>query len=55
MIAETFPLGGDRPLRRLGFGTAQLTGPGYWGPRGARADALAVPRRAVERDALQPA
>ncbi|WP_438291115.1 aldo/keto reductase [Streptomyces sp. HUAS TT7] len=49
MISETFALGGDRPLRRLGFGTAQLTGPGYWGPRGERADALAVLRRAVER------
>lgn len=49
MISETFVLGGDRPLRRLGFGTAQLTGPGYWGPRGKRADALAVLRRAVER------
>ncbi|WP_406505819.1 aldo/keto reductase [Streptomyces sp. NBC_00212] len=49
MISETFVLGGDRPLRRLGFGTAQLTGPGYWGPRGERADALAVLRRAVDR------
>ncbi|MEU9097603.1 aldo/keto reductase [Streptomyces sp. NPDC048361] len=49
MIPATFSLGGDRPVRRLGFGTAQLTGPGYWGPRGDRADALAVLRRAVER------
>lgn len=49
MIPETFALGGERPLRRLGFGTAQLTGPGYWGPRGERADALAVLRRAVHR------
>ncbi|GHB76631.1 oxidoreductase [Streptomyces xanthochromogenes] len=49
MNPETFLLGGDRPVRRLGFGTAQLTGPGYWGPRGERSDALAVLRRAVER------
>ncbi|MFD7337264.1 aldo/keto reductase [Streptomyces violascens] len=49
MISETFTLGGDQPVRRLGFGTAQLTGSGYWGPRGERADALAVLRRAVER------
>ncbi|MEU7281557.1 aldo/keto reductase [Streptomyces sp. NPDC045431] len=49
MISETFRLGGDLPVRRLGFGTAQLTGPGYWGPRGTRADAVAVLRRAVER------
>ncbi|MFJ2554280.1 MULTISPECIES: aldo/keto reductase [unclassified Streptomyces] len=48
-VAETFVLGGGLPVRRLGFGTAQLTGPGYWGPRGERADAVAVLRRAVER------
>ncbi|MEU0276694.1 aldo/keto reductase [Streptomyces sp. NPDC006307] len=49
VILETFTLGGDLPVRRLGFGTAQLTGPGYWGPRGTRAEAVAVLRRAVER------
>ncbi|MET9373730.1 aldo/keto reductase [Streptomyces sp. NPDC002992] len=49
MISETYPLGGDLPVRRLGYGTAQLTGRGYWGPRGERADAVAVLRRAVER------
>lgn len=49
MIEETFTLGGDTPVRRLGYGTAQLTGPGYWGPRGDRRDAVAVLRRAVER------
>ena len=48
MVSETFLLGGV-PVRRLGYGTAQLTGPGYWGPRGPRADAVAVLRRAVER------
>ncbi|MFI6944097.1 aldo/keto reductase [Streptomyces sp. NPDC050418] len=46
---DTFLLGGDLPVRRLGYGTAQLTGPGYWGPRGSAADAVAVLRRAVER------
>ncbi|MEU6477606.1 aldo/keto reductase [Streptomyces sp. NPDC047017] len=49
MIKETFTLGGDLPVRRLGYGTAQLTGPGYWGPRGDARDAVAVLRRAVER------
>ncbi|WP_112467078.1 aldo/keto reductase [Streptomyces triticisoli] len=49
MIEETFALGGDLPVRRLGYGTAQLTGPGYWGPRGDVRDAVAVLRRAVER------
>ncbi|MFC7302915.1 aldo/keto reductase [Streptomyces monticola] len=42
------PLGGDLPVRRLGFGTGQLTGTGYWGPRGEPAAAVAVLRRAVE-------
>ncbi|MCX4765732.1 aldo/keto reductase [Streptomyces sp. NBC_01275] len=49
MIEESFVLGGELPVRRLGYGTAQLTGPGYWGPRGAARDAVAVLRRAVER------
>lgn len=49
MILETFRLGGELTVRRLGYGTAQLAGRGYWGPRGERADALAVLRRAVER------
>ncbi|MGW3087093.1 aldo/keto reductase [Streptomyces sp. NPDC001108] len=46
---ETFLLGGELPLRRLGYGTAQLTGPGYWGPRGDRGAAVAVLRAAVEQ------
>ena len=49
MTPDTFTLGGDVPVRRIGFGTAQLTGPGYWGPRGGRAEAVAVLRRAVEQ------
>jgi len=27
----TFLIGGDIPVRRLGFGAMQLTGPGVWG------------------------
>lgn len=49
MVSWTYTLGGDLSVRRLGYGTAQLTGPGYWGPRGERAAAVAVLRRAVER------
>ncbi|MEH0417559.1 aldo/keto reductase [Streptomyces sp. B21-083] len=49
MASERFTIGGEFPVRRLGYGTAQLTGPGYWGPRGDRADAVAVLRRAVDR------
>ncbi|MCZ4509026.1 aldo/keto reductase [Streptomyces sp. ActVer] len=49
MIPENFELAGQLPVRRLGYGTAQLTGPGYWGPRGEARGAVAVLRRAVER------
>ncbi|MET9124027.1 MULTISPECIES: aldo/keto reductase [unclassified Streptomyces] len=49
MVSRRFTLGGESPVRRLGYGTAQLTGPGYWGPRGDARDAVAVLRRAVER------
>lgn len=48
-LDEVFLLGGELPVRRLGYGTAQLTGPGYWGARGERQDAVAVLRAAVER------
>ncbi|MET8755026.1 aldo/keto reductase [Streptomyces sp. NPDC004667] len=46
MTDTVFPLGGDLPLRRLGLGTGGLVGPGYWGPRGSRADAVALLRAA---------
>ncbi|MFI6281166.1 aldo/keto reductase [Streptomyces sp. NPDC050988] len=49
MIPEIFELAGQLPVRRLGYGTAQLTGPGYWGPRGEAGDSVAVLRQAVER------
>ncbi|MFB6711959.1 aldo/keto reductase [Streptomyces sp. NPDC056237] len=48
-LDDVFLLGGELPVRRLGYGTAQLTGPGYWGPRGDRRDAVAVLRTAVEQ------
>ncbi|MFJ9679230.1 aldo/keto reductase [Streptomyces sp. NPDC101194] len=48
-LDDVFLLGGELPVRRLGYGTAQLTGPGYWGPRGDRRDAVAVLRAAVEQ------
>ncbi|SNY53639.1 aldo/keto reductase [Paractinoplanes atraurantiacus] len=44
----TFTLGGDLPVRRLGFGTMQLTGPGVWGFPADRAGAVRLLRRAVE-------
>ncbi|MDG4859472.1 aldo/keto reductase [Streptomyces sp. T-3] len=48
-LSSTFSIGGDLPVRRLGYGTGHLVGHGYWGPRGDAADAVAVLRRAVER------
>ncbi|MFD9409974.1 aldo/keto reductase [Streptomyces sp. NPDC059989] len=48
MVERIFNLGGDLPVRRLGFGTGGLVGPGYWGPRGGRAEARELLRTAVE-------
>jgi pyridoxine 4-dehydrogenase len=44
----TFSLGGDMPVRRLGFGAMRITGQGIWGPPADRAESLATLRRAVE-------
>src|ERR1700687_455304 len=44
----TFSIGGDIPVRRLGFGTMQLTGPGVWGEPANHSEAIAVLQRAVE-------
>jgi aryl-alcohol dehydrogenase-like predicted oxidoreductase len=41
-------LGGDLPVRRLGFGAMRITGKGIWGPPADHAEAIAVLRRAVE-------
>jgi aryl-alcohol dehydrogenase-like predicted oxidoreductase len=45
---DTFHIGGDLPVRRMGFGAMQLTGSGVWGPPADPANARAVLRRAVE-------
>jgi pyridoxine 4-dehydrogenase len=49
-VAEsgTFDIGGDMPVRRLGYGAMQLTGPGVWGPPRDHDEAIGVLRRAVE-------
>src|SRR5213078_4806736 len=44
----TFLIGGDIPVRRLGFGAMQLTGDGVWGEPPDHSEAIAVLRRAVE-------
>jgi aryl-alcohol dehydrogenase-like predicted oxidoreductase len=43
-----FDIGGDLPVRRLGFGAMQLTGPGIWGEPEDPEEAIRVLRRAVE-------
>jgi pyridoxine 4-dehydrogenase len=44
----TFNLGGDCPVRRLGYGAMYLTGPGYWGPPADPEAAIRLLRRAVD-------
>jgi pyridoxine 4-dehydrogenase len=46
--SETFTLGGDLPINRLGFGAMRLTGNGVWGPPEDRDECVRVLRRAVE-------
>ena len=44
----TFDIGGDLPVRRLGYGAMQILGEGRWGMPDDPANAIAVLRRAVE-------
>jgi len=46
--AGEFLIGGDLPVRRLGFGSMRITGDGIWGEPANRAEAVRVLRRAVE-------
>ncbi|MGW9170240.1 aldo/keto reductase [Streptomyces decoyicus] len=49
-VESVFPIGGELSVRRLGFGTGGLVGPGYWGPRHDDPQrSVALLRRAVER------
>jgi aryl-alcohol dehydrogenase-like predicted oxidoreductase len=47
-IRETFSIGGDLPVHRLGYGTMRLVGDGAWGEPADPAEARRVLRRAVE-------
>jgi pyridoxine 4-dehydrogenase len=47
-VSSSFAIGGDLPVRRLGFGTMQLPGPGVWGAPRDHNEAIRVLRRAVE-------
>ncbi|MEV6345451.1 aldo/keto reductase [Actinoplanes sp. NPDC051851] len=46
--STTFTIGGDLTVNRLGYGTMQIVGEGYWGEPRDRKQAIAVLRRAVE-------
>src|SRR4029077_5695934 len=45
---ETFTLGGELEVRRLGFGAMRITGPGIWGPPEDPAGARQLLGRGVE-------
>ncbi|MGN6444031.1 aldo/keto reductase [Amnibacterium sp.] len=45
---DTFTIGGDLTVHRLGFGSMQLTGPGVWGPPKDHDEAIRVLKRSVE-------
>jgi pyridoxine 4-dehydrogenase len=47
MGPSTLTIGGDMPVRRIGYGTMQLTGPGHWGPPSEIRNALRILRHAV--------
>jgi pyridoxine 4-dehydrogenase len=45
---ETFAIGGDLGVHRLGFGAMRITGPGIWGPPDDPEEARRLLRRVVE-------
>jgi pyridoxine 4-dehydrogenase len=47
-MSDTFTIGGDLEVRRLGFGAMRITGPGIWGPPDDPDAARALVRRVVE-------
>jgi pyridoxine 4-dehydrogenase len=48
MTSDTFLLGGDLEVRRLGFGSMRLTGKGIWGEPSDHAEAIAVLHRVIQ-------
>jgi aryl-alcohol dehydrogenase-like predicted oxidoreductase len=46
---DTFRIGGDLPIHRLGYGAMQLPGPGVWGEPADHDGAVRVVRAAVEQ------
>ena len=48
MTPETFTIGGDLTVNRLGFGAMRIVGKGVWGEPSDRENSKTVLRRAVE-------
>src|SRR3954466_14205959 len=48
-LSDTFTIGGDLPIHRLGYGAVRLRGPGVWGEPEDRDGAVRVVRAAVEQ------
>jgi pyridoxine 4-dehydrogenase len=48
MVSDTFVIGGDLKVRRLGFGAMRLTGKGIWGDPRDPKEAKTVLKRAIE-------
>jgi pyridoxine 4-dehydrogenase len=48
-LSDTFRIGGDLPVHRLGYGAMQLPGPGVWGEPADHDAAVRVVRAAVEQ------
>jgi aryl-alcohol dehydrogenase-like predicted oxidoreductase len=47
-MTDTWAIGGDLPVARMGFGAMRLTGQGIWGPPEDRDECTRVLRRALE-------
>jgi aryl-alcohol dehydrogenase-like predicted oxidoreductase len=47
-LGDTFAIGGELPVHRLGFGAMRLTGEGVWGAPKNHGEAIRVLRRAIE-------
>jgi len=47
-MTDTWAIGGDLPVHRMGFGAMRLTGDGIWGPPDDRDECLKVLHRALE-------
>src|SRR5476651_129237 len=45
---ETFNLGGDLTVNRIGYGAMRITGKGIWGPPKDKDEAIRVLKRAIE-------